>query len=124
VLIYNLFEFKGGLYQQKIGSAMGTIAIIFMADLNRLVQDCAIKENLNYIHYYKRFIDNILTIWTGKEEQLKLFTTKVNLLHQSINFNCDYDIKNRSITYLDTTINLVTDEINTDLYRELTDRVR
>jgi hypothetical protein len=83
VLKYNAFEFNGDLYQQKIGTAMGTrvaptMANIFMAEIDKLVQKCAINENLNCIHYYKRFIGDIFIIWTGKEEHLQLFIAKIN----------------------------------------------
>ena len=50
--------------------------------------------------------------------------TKINLLHHSIKFTCNFDIMSRSTTYLDTTVSLWSDEINTDLYRKPTDRVQ
>jgi hypothetical protein len=66
-LKYNLFEFNGKLYQQEIGTAMGTrvaptMANIFMASIYSLNQACAIKERLNYTHFYKRLIDDIFII--------------------------------------------------------------
>jgi hypothetical protein len=101
-----------------------TMANLFMAEIDTQIQKCAIDENLNYIHFYKRYIDDILVIWTGTEEQLKEFITKINLLHHSIKFTCDYNLATRSTTYLDTTIDLNNDVINTDLYQKPTDRVQ
>jgi hypothetical protein len=99
VLKYNLFEFNYQLYQQEIGTAMGTrvaptMANIFMASIDTLIQNTAITENLNYIYFYKRFIDDIFIIWTGSEDSLKTFMSKINELHHSIEFTCEYYIEN------------------------------
>jgi hypothetical protein len=53
MLKHNLFKFNDNLYQQKTGTAMGTrvaptMENIFMAEINELIQECAINENLNY----------------------------------------------------------------------------
>jgi hypothetical protein len=47
-----IFEFNGDLYKQKIGTAMGTrvaptMANIFMAKIDKLLQKCVIEEHLN-----------------------------------------------------------------------------
>jgi hypothetical protein len=101
-----------------------TMANIFMAEIDILIQNCAIKEKLNFIHFYKRYIDDILVIWTGTETDFKLFITKINMLHHSIKFTCDYNLNTCSTTYLDTPISLSNNVINTDLYRKPTDRVQ
>jgi hypothetical protein len=129
VLKYNIFEFNKNLYQQEIGTAMGTrvaptVANIFMSEIDNKIQKFAKEENLEFIHFYKRYIDDILVIWKGTVEQLNIFMTKINLLHPSIKFTCEFDSANRSTTYLDTTISLKNDAINTDLYRKPTDRVQ
>jgi hypothetical protein len=129
VLKHNIFEFNGKYYQQQIGTAMGTrvaptMANIFMASIDNLIQSLSVTENLNYIHFYKRFIDDIFIIWTGSKEDLNLFMSKINDLHKSIKFTCDYDLSKRSTTFLDTTISLIDNELNSDLYRKPTDRVQ
>jgi hypothetical protein len=129
VLKHNIFQFNGKLFQQQIGTAMGTrvattMANIFMASIDNLIQNTAITKNLIYIHFYNRFIDDIFIIWTGSEDSLKIFLSKINELHHSIKFTCEYDITNKSTTFLDTTINLMNNELNTDLYRKQTDRVQ
>jgi hypothetical protein len=123
VLKHNIFEFNGKYYQQQIGTAMGTrvaptMANIFMASIDNLIQSTSVTENLNYIHFYKRFIDDIFIIWTGSEEDLKLFMSKINDVHKSIKFTCDYDLSKRSTTFLDTTISLIDNELNSDLYKK------
>jgi hypothetical protein len=129
VLKYNIFEFNNNLYQQEIGTAMGTrvapmMANIFMSEIDNKIQKCAKDENLDYIHMYKRYIDDILVFWKGTVEQLNTFVTKINSLHHSIKFACDFNITKQSTTYLDTTVSLYRDAINTDLYRKPTDRVQ
>ena len=61
VLKYNIFEFNKNLYQQEIGTAMGTrvaptMANIFMSEIDNNIQKCARDENLEFIHFYKRYI--------------------------------------------------------------------
>jgi hypothetical protein len=51
-------------------------------------------------------------------------TEKPNDKDHSIKFTCDYNIKDQSTIYLDTTISLKENEINTDLCRKPTDRVQ
>ena len=101
-----------------------TMANIFMAEIDTLIKNASITENLNHIHYYKRFIDDIFIIWTGTEANLLEFMSKINELHHSIKFTCEYNIANKSTTFLDTTISLQSGELNTDLYRKPTDRVQ
>ncbi len=101
-----------------------TMANIFMAEIDEKIQKCARDENLDFIHFYKRYIDDILVFWKGSLEQLNDFMTKINSLHHSIKFTCDYNIATRSTTYLDTTVSLWNDAINTDLYRKPTDKVQ
>jgi hypothetical protein len=100
------------------------MANIFMSEIDTKIQNCAKNDNLDFIYYFKRYIDDISVIWTGTVEQFNIFMTKINLLHHSIKFTCDFDIATRSTTYLDTRVCLWNDEINTDLYRKPTDRVQ
>ncbi len=74
VLKSNLFHFNSKLFLQKIGTAMGTrvaptLANIFMAVVDELLKECAVKENLDFIHFFKWFIDDILMIWSETEEK-------------------------------------------------------
>ncbi len=75
VLKSNIFEFNKDLFLQKIGTAMGTrvaptYANIFMSNIDVLIQNSAKEGEKEFIYYYKRFIDDILVIWTGTQEQL------------------------------------------------------
>jgi hypothetical protein len=87
VLSLNMFEFGTRLFQQLIGTAMGTkvaptFANIFMAKLDNLI----LKVGNDCIHFFKRFIDDILIIWTGTEVEFLEFMKKINSLHDTIRF--------------------------------------
>jgi desmoglein 4 len=129
VLKTNIFEFNGELFLQKIGTAIGTRAAptyanIFMEKIDSLVQECGVNENLNHILFYKRFIDDILIFWKGSEEKFLEFMSQINTLHPTIKFTHEFDKKNKSTTYLDTTIQIKEGKIITDLYRKETDRIQ
>ncbi len=111
VLRLNIFEFNSELYIQNIGTAMGTkaaptIANIFMAEMDEKIQKCAIFENKNAIHFYKRFIDDVFMIWTGTVTQFKTFMDKINLLHKTLKFTSEFNKEKNSTTFLDTTVTI------------------
>ena len=129
VLTLNIFEFNSELFQQMIGTAMGTRAAptyanIFMSKIDLLVKKCGIINMNNLIYFYKRFIDDILVIWTGTFEQFLLFMDTINQLHPTIKFTYSFNTVSRSTTFLDTEIKIVNNKISTDLYKKETDKVQ
>ena len=129
VLMWNIFEFDLRLFIQIIGTAMGTraaptFACLFMGRVDIWIRKAAIVGVRNLIHFYKRFIDDILIIWTGTEEEFLTFIKTINTLHPTIKFTCEYNIQERSTTFLDTKITIINNRIETDLYRKPTDRVQ
>ena len=79
---------------------------------------------LNNIHFFKRFIDDILIIWTGTEEEFLEFMKKINNLHDTIKFTHSYNKVDKSTTYLDMTVKISKNKIETDLYRKPTDKIQ
>jgi hypothetical protein len=75
-----------------------------------------------YKHFFKRFIDDILIIYTGTEQQFLIFMEK-NCLHNTIEFTHSYDIETRPKTFLDMTVRIIDNKIVTDLYKKPTDKV-
>ena len=66
-------ELNGTMYQQVVGTAMGTsfsvvYAIIFMIWLETPIIEA--ERFRSYIQLYKRFIDDLFIIWTGSVAQL------------------------------------------------------
>jgi hypothetical protein len=78
----------------------------------------------NHIHFFKRFIDDILIIWTGTEQQFLTFINKINSLHNTIKFTHSYHLESNSTTFLDMTVKIMNNKIVTDLYRKPTDKVQ
>ena len=146
VLKGNFFEFANQLYQQLVGTAMGTpiaptYATIFMSDVDdriyKLAQDIA--ETENPIRILKRFLDDIFMIWKGKLTDLERFLEEINNLHPTIKFTyehtcpfyCTYPQEilhdcfcytSRSIPFLDTLVTIKNKTLVTDVYRKPTDR--
>lgn len=87
VLENNYVECKGidGTFLQKVGTAMGTsfsvtYAIIFMIWLETPI----INEFRKYIVLYKRYIDDILLIWSGPVNELCRFRAKFGTANSNI----------------------------------------
>ena len=55
-----------------------------------------------HINLWRRYIDDIFIIWTGTDEQLMSFMTKINSLHPTIKFTHEAD--DNELTFLDMTI--------------------
>jgi hypothetical protein len=125
VLTLNIFKFGDRIFQQLMGTAMGTrvaptFANIFMAMIDTKISNCG-KE---HIHLSKRFIDDVFIIWTDTEEQFLNFMDEINNLHDTIKFTHSYDLNEKSMTFLDMTIKIAKNQIVTDLYRKPTDKIQ
>jgi hypothetical protein len=91
VLTLNIFQFGPLLFQQLIGTAMGTrvapsFANIFMAMIGKKI----LINGETFIYVFKRIIDNILIIWTGTEQEFLLLMNRINGLHDTIKFTYSY----------------------------------
>ena len=146
VLKGNIFEFGNQLYQQLIGTAMGTplaptYASIFMAEIDNKIYNLAknISVTEDPIRILKRFLDDIFLIWKGNLTDLIAFLDQINNLHHTIKFTYEYtcpytctypsDIQHdcfcyssRSIPFLDTLVTIKNKKLVTDVYRKPTDR--
>jgi hypothetical protein len=122
VLQNNVFCVEGEFYQQIHGTAMGTpmapsISILFMAWLEEnMIRDSPV---LIPDHFWKRFIDDILMLWTGTDDELDAFIKHINSYHSTIKFTVESSTT--SIPFLDIKISLVDGFLQTDLYSKPTD---
>ena len=139
VLKWNIFEFNGELYQQMGGTAMGTrcapnYADIFMAVIDISIKRLAAKygDGVYPLFLYKRFLDDILMIFTGPTDKLHEFLADINNIHPSIKFTmshtkpegvdtCDCPAAD-NIPFLDTSLSLKNNKIVSDLYRKACDK--
>ena len=144
ILRNNLFKFHDQLYRQEIGCAMGikpapSYADIFMARrLDQRIINLAEKYkncSENPLLIFKRFLDDIFSIFRGTTKDLHKLFTEMNKLHKSIIFtmnhttplkeneddscNCPQQV---SIPFLDVSCSIKDGKLVTDLYRKDTDR--
>ena len=88
----NIFKFNDELWVQLIGTSMGTrvaptYANLFMGKLeNKILENCP-NHLKQFLHTWKRFIDDILVIWTGSEEQFEEFFQFLNSFHPTTKFD-------------------------------------
>ena len=150
VLSFNSFVFDGKLYLQCWGTAIGTkvaptYANIFMADLEKkiLTEWRGCSPDL-----WKRFLDDIISVWHGTKEELLNFIKFLNEFHPTIKFTAEFrtctqqfkvtfvngehtvkenplgNLKPRSIDFLDTTIAINSEgKFVTDLFKKSSDRI-
>ena len=141
ILKNNIFTFHDELWKQEIGCAMGTkpapaYADVFMA---RRIDDKIISLAEKYgklpLSIFKRFLDDIFSIFKGSSKDLHKLFDDMNKIHKSIKFtmnhtsptnesdedSCDCP-KQSSIPFLDVSCSIQNGKIETDLHRKETDR--
>ena len=78
-----------------------------------------------YLFLWKRFIDDILIIFTGNWEQFEEFFEYLNSTHNTIKYDKpSYDSEQNCCTFLDLKISIGEGKIRTDLFRKDTDKPR
>jgi len=103
VLKNNTFEFDGRAFHQLQGTAMGTRAApayanIFMGKLEQTILSHAPLKPL----YYRRYIDDIVVLWSHPMPELLDFLQSMNNFHPSIKFT--FNTSETKITFLDINI--------------------
>ena len=83
VLECNAFEFDKKFFLQLFGTAMGTRMAPTYANIFMGCHEASLLENCpdhlkGYIFSYKRYIDDILIIWSGTSDKLKEFHAYAN----------------------------------------------
>ena len=85
ILENNYFEFDGGIYKQKLGTAIGTkfapaFANIFMSEL-----ECRMLSEYHLDPWvWWRFLDDVFLKWQHGKEALLEFLDYVNSFHETI----------------------------------------
>ena len=145
LLKYSFFEFNDRLYQQCVGTSMGSkpapaYANVFMAEtIDDKFWAIAKKYGENGeipLKYFKRFLDDIFLIFCGSVHKLHMFFEELNTIHPTIKFTMNHTVSekssseletcscspSKSIAYLDTLCEIKGGKIITDLYRKPTDK--
>ena len=142
VLENNIFEFDKELYKQDIGTAMGaqpapSYANMFMdKKIDKKLWQIA-KENStseeSQLKFMKRFLDDILTVFTGSVKELHKFLEDINKIHPNIKFTMTHTTPPEmygqcscealdAVPFLDTKCSIKEGFIKTDLYKKPTDK--
>ena len=110
ILSCNLFTFDGTLFLQLFGFAMGTrvaptFACLFIGWLEKkMLQDWRGHPP----RLWRRYIDNIIFLWSGSKSELLEFVKFLNEYHPTIKFKYKegehFDFETRSVNFLDTTL--------------------
>ena len=102
VLKYNIFEFHGALYQQLIGTAMGSkpapsYANIYLSKtIDPEVEKLGFKYGENKttaFSLFKRFLDDIFIIYKGTTTKLHELLKEINEIHPTLKFTVCYNSK-------------------------------
>ena len=128
VMECNIFKFDNEFWVQLIGTCMGTrvaptYANIFMGKLEQIMLTRCPEHLKKFLHTWRRFIDDILVIWTGTDETFHEFFNFLNSFHPTIKFDApQHDPEENSCEFLDLKISIKDGRIFTDLYRKETSK--
>ena len=103
ILQENSFQFKEKNYLQTHGTAMGTkvavsFANIFMSAVEREIIN---KSKIKPLEW-KRYIDDVFSLWDTSREEIDQFISEANRHHPTIKFTAE--ISDKETHFLDTTI--------------------
>ena len=100
VLRCNVFSFDGQIYEQIQGTAMGTKMAPSYANLfmDRFEKAFLAQEPIQPL-LWKRYIDDILCIWTGTRSELDSFLDRLNKAHRTLRFT--WSISSERVEFLD-----------------------
>ena len=95
--------FDGQIYKQVQGTAMGTKIAPSYANLfmDRFERAFLAQEPIQPL-VWKRYIDDILCIWTGTRSELESFLDRLNKAHRTLKFT--WSISDERIEFLDLSI--------------------
>ena len=103
ILKENSFKFNGKHYLQTHGTAMGTkVAVAFANIFMSVIETEIILHSSIKPLVWKRYIDDIFSLWNIDTKDIDLFLEQANNYHPTIKFTAE--ISDTEITYLDTCV--------------------
>ena len=103
ILQENSFQFAGKNYLQTHGTAMGTkMAVAFANIFMSKVESDILSQSALKPLVWKRYIDDIFSLWTIARENIIQFIEQAKNHHPTIKFTAE--ISDTEITFLDTNI--------------------
>ena len=104
VLTRNYVQFEGRTYLQKAGTAMGTSLAPVYANLFMASFEKGFLPKLNYLTFYKRYIDDMFAIIEGPIENVNRFQEEMKGLHPALLFT--WEISPAKLPFLDVEVHL------------------
>ena len=103
ILKENSFHFNGKHFLQTHGIAMGTkmavaFSVIFMAHVEKQLLLSSPHKPI----IWKRFIDDIFSVWTSSKQEIDSFINFANRFHTTIKFTCE--MSSERAVFLDTEV--------------------
>ena len=117
VLRCNVFSFDSQVYQQIQGTAMGTRMAPSYANLfmDRFERSFLAQEPILPL-VWKRYIDDILCIWTGTRSELDSFLDRLNKAHRTLIIRFTWSISDKHIltshVFLDNNSNSSSNDVS------------
>ena len=103
ILQENSFQFNGRNYLQTHGTAMGTkVAVAFANIFMSAVETEIINKSKIKPLEWKRYIDDVFSLWDTNREEIDQFILEANRHHPTIKFTAE--ISEEKTNFLDTTI--------------------
>ena len=103
ILQENSFQFNGKNYLQTHGTAMGTKVAVSFANIFMSAGETEIisKSKIKPLEW-KRYIDDMFSLWDTKREEIDKFILEANRHHPTIKFTAE--ISDKETSFLGTTI--------------------
>ena len=90
ILEENSFQFNGKNYLQTHGTAMGTkMAVAFSNIFMNKVETEILSQSLFKPLVWKRYIDDIFSLWTTNRDRIEHFIEQANNHHPTIKFTAE-----------------------------------
>lgn len=103
ILKENSFQFMENNFLQTFGTAMGTkTAVAFANIFMGKIETEIISQSITKPREWKRYIDDIFSLWDTDKQEITLFIEQANNFHPTIKFTAE--ISESEITFLDTVI--------------------
>ena len=103
ILQENSFQFKGKNYLQTHGTAMGTkVAVSFANIFMSAVETEIINKSAIKPLEWKRYIDDVFSLWDTEREEIDQFILEANRHHLTVTFSAE--ISDIETNFLDTTV--------------------
>ena len=99
----NSFQFKGKNYLQTHDTVMGTkVAVSFTNIFMSAVETEIINKSKIKPLEWKRYIEDVFSLWDTEREEIDQFTLEANRHHPTI--KCTAEISDIETNFLDTTV--------------------